>query len=82
MALIDIDDEFLELFFNITNTKRPQDIDVVELKKQLVNIVELLKTLNDNAKKPILSKALGTAIEPEANNGPAILIVDDLGVIT
>jgi hypothetical protein len=27
MALIDIDDEFIELFYNITNTKKPQNID-------------------------------------------------------
>lgn len=82
MALIDVDDEFLELFFNITNSKRPQNIDIVELKKQLINIVEVLKKLNNNAKKPISSKVLGTQIDTEVNNGPAILIVDDLGVIT
>ena len=82
MALIDIDDEFIELFYNITNTKKPQNIDLVELKKQLVGIVELLKNLNSNAKKPIQTKSFNTTQEPEDTTGPAILIVDDLGVIT
>lgn len=82
MALIDIDDEFIELFYNITNTKKPQNIDLVELKKQLVGIVELLKNLNSNAKKPIQTKSFSTTQEPEDTKGPAILIVDDLGVIT
>ena len=82
MALIDIDDEFIELFYNITNTKKPQNINLVELKKQLVGIVELLKNLNSNAKKPIQTKSFSTTQEPEDTKGPAILIVDDLGVIT
>lgn len=82
MALIDIDDEFIELFYNITNTKKPQNINLVELKKQLVGIVELLKNLNSNAKKPIQTKSFNTAPESEDTTGPAILIVDDLGVIT
>lgn len=82
MALIDIDDEFIELFYNITNTKKPQNIDLVELKKQLVGIVELLKNLNSNAKKPIQTKSFNNTPEPEDTKGPAILIVDDLGVIT
>ena len=82
MALIDIDYEFIELFFNITNSKKPQNVDLVELKKQLINVVEVLRELNNNARKPVISRALGTSAEMEESNGPAILIVDDLGVIT
>ncbi|MBE7711089.1 MAG: response regulator [Cyanobacteria bacterium SIG31] len=82
MALIDLDDEFLDLFFNITNTKRPQNVDLLSLKKQLICVVETLKELNSNSKKPIISKALGDSTESEESSGPAILIVDDLGVIT
>ena len=81
MALIDLDDEFLDLFFDITNTKRPATIDLALLKNQLINIVDTLKELNQNAKKPIFSKALGDT-EPEESTAPAILVVDDLGVIT
>ncbi len=83
MTTIDLDDEFLELFFNITNAKCPKNFDLIDLKKQLLNIVDTLKELNANAKKPIQSKALSPIVEEEnVPTGPAILIVDDLGVIT
>ena len=42
---------------------------------------ELIRCLNENAKKPYVSKALNNDAEEEPQN-PAILIVDDLGVIT
>ena len=45
--------------------------------------MDTLKELNANAKKPIVSKALNNnPVEEEEPTGPAILIVDDLGVIT
>ena len=83
MALVDLDNEFLELFYNITNSKVPEKPELLDLKKQLVNIVDTLKELNKNTKKPFVSKALGeeNTAEEEAS-GPAILVVDDLGVIT
>lgn len=81
MALVDLDDEFLELFFNITNCKVPANVDLLDLKKQLIEIVDTLKELNKNAKKPFVSKALGEE-EIIEETGPAILVVDDLGVIT
>lgn len=81
MATVDLDNEFLELFYNITNSPVPKDITLIGLKSQLINVVDTLKTLNDNSKKTIATKALGNEDEviPE---GPAILVVDDLGVIT
>jgi CheY-like chemotaxis protein len=82
MALVDLDDEFLELFFNITNSTIPKEVNLIDLKTQLVDIVDTLRELNKNAKKPIISKALGDNLEEDTPTGPAILIVDDLGVIT
>lgn len=85
MALIELDDDFLDLFYNLTNAKRPQNIDLAALKSQLINIVDTLKELNKSTKKPFISKALGndgTQEEEEDSEGPAILVVDDLGVIT
>lgn len=82
MALVDLDNEFLELFFNITNSKVPAEPSLIDLKQQLVNVVEVLRELNKNAKKPIISKALANYDEIEEPTGPAILVVDDLGVIT
>ena len=84
MPSIDLDNEFLELFYNITNSKPPKDLSLLDLKNQLINIVDTLRELNSNAKKPIFSKAINP-IPPEEEDikhGPAILIVDDLGVIT
>jgi len=83
MTNIDIDNDFLELFFGITNQSVPKNVDLVSLKKQLADVVEVLQDLNKNAKKPYISKVLGN--EPEIEAEPtkdAILIVDDLGVIT
>lgn len=82
MASVEVDDEFLNLFYNITNSKPPKNVELLDLKKQLINIVDTLKELNANAKKPIMSKALNNVVEEEEPSGPAILIVDDLGVIT
>ncbi len=84
MPLVDLDNEFLELFYNITNSKVPKDVELIDLKKQLVSIVDTLKELNRNAKKPIASRALGIEEPPaeDDSKNPAILVVDDLGVIT
>lgn len=82
MHSVDLDNEFLELFYNITDTPIPQNPSLDDLKKQLTKIVDTLKELNKSAKKPILSKALMSEPELEESNGPAILVVDDLGVIT
>ena len=81
MPNVELDDEFLNLFYNITNSKPPKNVELLDLKRQLINIVDTLKELNDNAKKPIMNRALNKNVEEE-NNGPAILVVDDLGVIT
>ena len=82
MPQVDLDDEFLDLFYNITNTNKPNKIELIDLKKQLIQIVDTLKELNKNAKKPIYSKALGNEEVLEEQPEKAILIVDDLGVIT
>lgn len=81
MPLVDLDDEFLELFYNITNSRPPKNLELIDLKQQLIDVVDTLKELNKNAKKPIISRALGN-VEEQVPEGPAILIVDDLGVIT
>ena len=82
MPNIDLDNEFLELFYNITSTKVPANVTLTGLKSQLIEIVEVIRELNLNAKKPYKSAALGNEEENEEDLGPAILVVDDLGVIT
>ena len=83
MPSIDLDDEFLELFYNITSAQIPKNLTLVDLKTQLIDIVEVIRELNLNAKKPYKSEALGNLeTVDEEETGPAILVVDDLGVIT
>ena len=83
MPSIELDDEFLTLFYNITNDTPPKNVELLDLKKQLINVVDTLKELNKSAKKPIVSKAINPLAQEEVEiKGPAILIVDDLGVIT
>lgn len=82
MTSIELDDEFITLFYNITNDTPPKKVELLDLKNQLINIVDTLRELNSNARKPIVSKALNPEAEEYAPTGPAILIVDDLGVIT
>ena len=81
MPNIDLDDEFLELFYSVTSSKVPADINIQQLKLQLIDIIDIIRELNANAKKPYKSEALGN-MEDEEATGPAILVVDDLGVIT
>lgn len=82
MSMVDLDGEFLDLFYNITNDQAPSEPTLIQLKKQLINVVELLKDLSANAKKPVYSKAISGDLVEEIPTGPAILVVDDLGVIT
>ena len=86
MPNVDLDDEFLKLFFSVTNKKTPENLTLHEMKSQLIEIVDVIKELNLNSKKPYKSEALGNNVEEreedEESGGPAILVVDDLGVIT
>lgn len=80
MINVDLDDEFLSLFYGFTNTQIPPKIDLIMLKKQALNIAELLKNQDAEKRHSIQPKEF---TETEENpQSPAILIVDDLGVIT
>ena len=82
MTNIDLDDEFLQLFYDITNSDVPNNLSLTDLKKQLGNVVETLRNLNKTSKKPIESRALKEEDSESQEVVPAILVVDDLGVIT
>ena len=82
MANIDLDEEFLQLFYDITNSDVPCNLSLSDLKKQLSNVVETLRNLNKTSKKPIESRALREEDTDMQEIAPAILVVDDLGVIT
>lgn len=79
MPNIDLDDEFLKLFYNITKEPVPKEIDLHALKSQLIKVVDAIRDLNINVKKVEKTE---TTEANEEDLGPAILVVDDLGVIT
>ncbi len=81
MPNIDLDDEFLQILFGVTGSDIPKEISLSRLKQQATEISELVKTLNTSAKRPSPIKNSEDEDENEPK-GPAILVVDDLGVIT
>ena len=80
MPNVELDNEFLEQFFRLTNSKVPPEIDTITIKKQLAKVSDLLQELSANQKRQIPNKLAEE--ETEEEKGPGILIVDDLGVIT
>lgn len=87
MPNVDLDDDFLKLFFNITNKQVPENLNLRNMKEQLINVVDVIKKLNEKTDKPYKCAALGNLeteeeVVAEDENLPAILVVDDLGVIT
>ena len=81
MPNIDLDDEFLQMLFGVTGSDVPKEVSLSKLKQQASEISELVKTLNTSAKRPSPIKNNNDEDEDEPK-GPAILVVDDLGVIT
>lgn len=81
MPNIDLDDEFLQMLFGVTGSDVPKEVNLSKLKQQASEISELVKTLNTSAKRPSPIKNNNDEDEDEPK-GPAILVVDDLGVIT
>ena len=80
MSSIEIDNEFLELLYNITNSKVPANPDLLALKQQLSAIAETIRNSEESYRKPFISKT--SESEESEEKGPAMLIIDDLGVIT
>lgn len=79
---LDIDEDFLKRFFDLTGDKVPETITIVSLKKQVLNIRERFRT--------ILADSSGASSQEEeadehnlsisrTNN---VLLVDNLGVVT
>lgn len=82
MPNIDIDDEFLKLFYGLTNSKAPADVSLRDLKMQLKDIANIVKDNNLSSKKTVKAETADEEEEEQTETGDAILVVDDLGVIT
>lgn len=80
---IELDEEFIKAFYEITEVPVPGNVDLPALKKQLTEVIELVEELDKNSRKS--KKAILAPKHVEENEEaqtPAILIIDDLGVIT
>ena len=78
---VDLDSEFLNIFFGLTESSIPDNVDLDALKKQLDSLVDLVNQLDKNSRKSVKA-ILNPEVEKEESTAPAMLIVDDLGVIT
>lgn len=78
---VELDSEFLNLFYGLTNSSVPENVDLDAAKKQLSAIIDLVNQLDKNSRKSV-SAILNPNIEKEEATAPAILVIDDLGVIT
>lgn len=79
---IELDSEFLKNLYAITESDIPENPSLSDIKQQLNTISNLVNELDRNSRvsKQTLLKPLKE--ENEENETPAILIIDDLGVIT
>ncbi len=81
---LDLDEDFLKRFYDLTGDKVPETITIVSLKKQVLNIRERFRTILAD------SSGASTAINDVDDDGETlsisksnnVLLVDNLGVIT
>ncbi len=82
---IDLDEDFLKRFFDLTGDKLPESITLVSLKKQVLNIKERFRSIlaDSTGASATINNLDSTEDEKldlsKANN---VLLVDNLGVIT
>lgn len=85
---IDLDEDFLKRFFDLTGDKLPDTITLVSLKKQVLNIKERFRTIladssGASANVPNLSNLdSGDDDKLDLSRSNNVLLVDNLGVIT
>ena len=78
---LDLDEDFLNRFFDLTDAAPPPNITVVELRKQILAIETLIKSLNKQLQKFKFSTKTNEE-NATSSFSQSILVVDDLGVIT
>lgn len=81
---IDLDEDFLKRFFDLTGDKIPETITIVSLKKQILNIKERFRTIladtdGSSSKNNDEEQEKQTISIGRGNN---VLLVDNLGVVT
>ena len=85
---IDLDEDFLKRFFDLTGDKLPDTITLVSLKKQVLNIKERFRTIladssGASANVPNMSNLDSSDDDKlDLSRSNNVLLVDNLGVIT
>lgn len=81
---LDIDEDFLKHFYDLTGDKVPETITVVSLKKQVLSIRERFRTIlaDSNGGNSQAEEAVDDAPVFDVNSTNNVLLVDNLGVIT
>ena len=82
---LDIDEDFLKHFYDLTGDKVPETITIVSLKKQVLSIRERFRTILADSNG--ISTQTTAPVEDDApvfdiNSSNSVLLVDNLGVIT
>ena len=78
---VDLDEDFIRSFFGLTESTAPENITISELKTQINAISDKMKVLTKRLKKYEFSSQISEEAGDE-NLRQAILIIDDLGIIT
>ena len=80
---LDLDEDFLKRFFDLTGDKVPETITIVSLKKQVLNIRERFRTiLADSNGGSSQNSEEQEEQSISMTNGNNVLLVDNLGVVT
>lgn len=81
---LDLDEDFLKRFFDLTGDKIPETITIVSLKKQVLNIKDRFRSiLADSNGASTEQNDVAEDEEPlTISRGNNVLLVDNLGVVT
>lgn len=80
---LDLDEDFLKRFFDLTGDKVPETITIVSLKKQVLNIKERFRTILADSSGGSSQNGEEQEEQPlSITTGNNVLLVDNLGVVT
>ena len=80
---LDLDEDFLKRFFDLTGDKVPETITIVSLKKQILNIKERFRTILADSSGGSSQNNEEQEEQPlSITTGNNVLLVDNLGVVT
>ena len=81
---LDLDEDFLKRFYDLTGDKIPETITIVSLKKQVLNIRDRFRSIlaDSNGASTEQEDVLVEESSTSVSRGNNVLLVDNLGVVT